>query len=113
MLWPTTKSRSTSIVQARRVELANGAGAGMLQAKVEFSGYLGGTRFAYCSTGDGQSIVVEHRGEEDLDHGQIVHLKCPQNRLCLFLRRVKGSSEPVRVDGLSGTNDVTLRSDAV
>ena len=76
------KQQAVLGLRPEHIELCE-PGPATLEAKVEFIEYLGGTRFAYCSV-DGQSIVVEHRYEQDLEPGQVVHLKCPQNRLRLF-----------------------------
>jgi multiple sugar transport system ATP-binding protein len=57
---------------------------GALQATVEFSEYLGGTRYLYCKLSDGQSLVVEQRGGDDLAAGASVHLTWKPADLRLF-----------------------------
>ncbi|MDX3925755.1 MAG: sn-glycerol-3-phosphate ABC transporter ATP-binding protein UgpC [Shinella sp.] len=49
-------------------------GAGVNPATVEFTEYLGGTLYIYCRLADGQGVIVEHRGEEDIPDGSTVHL---------------------------------------
>jgi lactose/L-arabinose transport system ATP-binding protein len=55
-----------------------------LPAAVEFSEYLGGTRFLYARLADGQSIVAEHRDGPDVKAGETVHLRCRPERMRLF-----------------------------
>ena len=55
-----------------------------LSAMVEFSEYLGGTRFLYCRLDDGQTLVVEQRSQDAFEPGQRVHLHCPADALRLF-----------------------------
>ena len=59
-------------------------GALALAAAVEFSEYLGGTRFLYCRLDDGQTLVVEQRSHHTFAAGQRVHLHCPADTLRLF-----------------------------
>jgi lactose/L-arabinose transport system ATP-binding protein len=46
----------------------------LIGARVEFFEYLGGTRFVYCTLDDGQSVVVEHRDDRDVEPGQPIGL---------------------------------------
>jgi lactose/L-arabinose transport system ATP-binding protein len=55
-----------------------------LPAVVEFSEYLGGTRFLYARLVDRQSIVAEHRNGPDVKAGETVHLSFPPERMRLF-----------------------------
>ncbi len=64
--------------------LVSSAGEGMLQAKVDFSEYLGGTQFLYCQTDDGQSIIAEHRSPVPVDAGDTVHFSWDSAQLRLF-----------------------------
>jgi lactose/L-arabinose transport system ATP-binding protein len=49
-----------------------------LRAAVDFSEYLGGTRFLYCQLSDGQNLVVEQRDGPDYDHGDTILLTAPE-----------------------------------
>jgi lactose/L-arabinose transport system ATP-binding protein len=58
--------------------------AGTLKATVDFSEYLGGTRYLYCQLSDGQSLVVEQREGDDLSAGDAVHFSWKPRDLRLF-----------------------------
>ncbi|MGG6896420.1 MULTISPECIES: ABC transporter ATP-binding protein [Rhizobium] len=53
-----------------------------IPAKVEFSEYLGGTRYIYCALDDGQNLVVEQRAGPDVEPGSSINLDhSSRNRL--------------------------------
>jgi lactose/L-arabinose transport system ATP-binding protein len=86
-LSPATRTRVTGPITLglRPEHLALGPpGEDSLPAVAEFSEYLGGTRFLYARLADGQSIVAEHRDGADIAAGELVHLRCPQQRMRLF-----------------------------
>ncbi|WP_332688668.1 ABC transporter ATP-binding protein [Devosia sp.] len=60
------------------------AGPNALPAVVDFSEYLGGTRYIYASLGDGQPIVIEHRDGADFAAGDELHLQCAPELMRLF-----------------------------
>ncbi|WP_323014309.1 ABC transporter ATP-binding protein [Devosia sp.] len=57
---------------------------GSLPATVDFSEYLGGTRYLYCQLEDGQSLIAEQRGGPDLQAGQKVYFHWNPASLRLF-----------------------------
>ena len=59
-------------------------GPGMIEAQVDFSEYLGNTRYLYCVNGAGETLVVEQRSGSDLSHGETVWLGCDPTHLRLF-----------------------------
>ena len=59
-------------------------GPGAIRAQVEFAEYLGGTRFLYCTTGDGHSLTVEQRGGPDVRPDDTVWLHHDPSNLRLF-----------------------------
>ena len=60
------------------------AGDEAIEARVDFTEYLGGTRFIYCQTGSGQSLVVEQRDGPDVVGGETIHLTSAADRRRLF-----------------------------
>ncbi|TCN33233.1 ABC transporter ATP-binding protein [Sinorhizobium americanum] len=62
--------------------VANGPDA--VQAAVEFTEYLGGTRYVYCKLGDGQNVVVELREGDDIPAGSAVWLTVPREHRRYF-----------------------------
>ncbi len=60
------------------------SGEGLLQAKVDFSEYLGGTQFLYCQTNEGQSIIAEHRSPAPVNSGDMVHFSWDSAQLRFF-----------------------------
>ncbi|EYD78176.1 putative sugar uptake ABC transporter ATP-binding protein [Rubellimicrobium mesophilum DSM 19309] len=86
-LAPATRARAVGPVTLglRPEHLVLGpSGDDDLPASAEFTEYLGGTRFLYARLADGQSIVAEHRDGPDVVPGQMVHLRCPKERMRLF-----------------------------
>lgn len=55
-----------------------------LTAQVEFSEYLGGTRYLYCQFEDGQSLVVEQRDGPDWQAGERLSFAVPEDRRRFF-----------------------------
>ncbi|OAP39903.1 ABC transporter ATP-binding protein [Sinorhizobium glycinis] len=59
-------------------------GTDAVQATVEFTEYLGGTRYVYCRLGDAQNLVVELREGDDIPSGSAVWLTAPPERRRYF-----------------------------
>ncbi|WP_322887422.1 sn-glycerol-3-phosphate ABC transporter ATP-binding protein UgpC (plasmid) [Sinorhizobium medicae] len=59
-------------------------GAERIAAQVEFSEYLGGTRYLYCQLEDGQSLVVEQREGPDWQVGERLSFSVPEDRRRFF-----------------------------
>lgn len=57
---------------------------GAIEALVEFSEYLGHTRYLYCIAPDDETLVVEQRNGADLDAGALVWLACDPANLRFF-----------------------------
>ncbi|MBB3609432.1 sn-glycerol-3-phosphate ABC transporter ATP-binding protein UgpC [Rhizobium sp. BK602] len=57
-----------------------------LRATVDVSEYLGGTRYLYCQTQDGQTLIAEYREEADIQRGDTLYLRCPPERRRYFDR---------------------------
>jgi lactose/L-arabinose transport system ATP-binding protein len=57
-----------------------------IEARVDFSEYLGNTRFLYCVTPGGETLVVEQRSGPDLETGETVWLSCAPANLRLFTK---------------------------
>jgi lactose/L-arabinose transport system ATP-binding protein len=55
-----------------------------LKATVDFSEYLGGTRYLYCSLADGQPFVAEQREGPDYKGGETVWLSVPAEKCHYF-----------------------------
>lgn len=55
-----------------------------ISARVDFSEYLGGTRFLYCQLDDGQNLIVEQRDGKDVVTGEILHLTAADDRRRYF-----------------------------
>jgi lactose/L-arabinose transport system ATP-binding protein len=64
--------------------LLGAAGPDSIAARVDFSEYLGGTRFLYTSLADGQPLVVENRDGAEIEPGETVYLHCPPGQLRFF-----------------------------
>ena len=60
------------------------AGPDAIAAVVDFSEYLGGTRFVYARLRDGQALVAENREGPEIAPGETISLRCPAERLRLF-----------------------------
>ncbi|QFY63719.1 sn-glycerol-3-phosphate ABC transporter ATP-binding protein UgpC (plasmid) [Rhizobium grahamii] len=59
-------------------------GSGAIRATVEFTEYLGGLRYVYCTLADGQSLVVEQRDGPDIEEGQEIALSAPSDKCRYF-----------------------------
>jgi lactose/L-arabinose transport system ATP-binding protein len=57
-----------------------------ITAEVEFSEYLGGTRYLYCQIEDGQSIVVEQCEGRDWKAGDKLSFAVPEDRRRFFAK---------------------------
>ncbi|MDE1994194.1 MAG: sn-glycerol-3-phosphate ABC transporter ATP-binding protein UgpC [Rhizobiaceae bacterium] len=55
-----------------------------IRVKVEFDEYLGGTRYLYCQTEDGQSLTAEYREGPDIKRGDMLYLRCAPERRRYF-----------------------------
>jgi len=55
-----------------------------LPATVEFSEYLGGTRYVYCRLPEGQAVTIESRGDIHPGNGDPIRLQWPRERCFLF-----------------------------
>ncbi|RVN13587.1 ABC transporter ATP-binding protein, partial [Sinorhizobium meliloti] len=55
-----------------------------IAAQVEFSEYLGGTRYLYCQLEDGQSLVVEQREGPNWQAGEKLSFAVPDDRRRFF-----------------------------
>ncbi len=55
-----------------------------LQVTVDVIEYLGGTRYLYCQTEDGQAIIAEYRDGPEIERGDTLHLYCPSERRRYF-----------------------------
>jgi lactose/L-arabinose transport system ATP-binding protein len=60
------------------------SGLDAVQATVEFTEYLGGTRYVYCRLADLQNVVVELREGDDIPSGSNVWLTAPRERRRYF-----------------------------
>jgi lactose/L-arabinose transport system ATP-binding protein len=59
-------------------------GPDTIAATVDFSEYLGGTRFLYCQLEDGQSLVVEQRDGPNYAAGDRLSLSVPSDQKRYF-----------------------------
>ncbi|MCA1369451.1 sn-glycerol-3-phosphate ABC transporter ATP-binding protein UgpC [Bradyrhizobium sp. BRP14] len=57
-----------------------------ITAQVEFSEYLGGTRYLYCQLEDGQNLVVEQRDGPDWQAGEKLSFAAPEERRRFFAK---------------------------
>ncbi|MFK0161651.1 ABC transporter ATP-binding protein [Rhizobium sp. NPDC090279] len=55
-----------------------------VRVTVDVTEYLGGTRYLYCQTEDGQSLIAEYRDGPDIERGDTLHLHCPAERRRYF-----------------------------
>ena len=55
-----------------------------LQVTVDVTEYLGGTRYLYCQTEDGQAIIAEYRDGPEIERGDTLQLHCPPERRRYF-----------------------------
>ncbi|NTF45128.1 ABC transporter ATP-binding protein [Rhizobium rhizogenes] len=55
-----------------------------IRVTVDVTEYLGGTRYLYCQTEDGQSLIAEYREGPDVGRGDTLHLRCPPERRRYF-----------------------------
>ncbi|WP_018237154.1 ABC transporter ATP-binding protein [Ensifer sp. BR816] len=60
------------------------SGPDAVQATVDFTEYLGGTRYVYCRLGDLQNVVVELREGDDIPPGSTVWLTASRERRRYF-----------------------------
>jgi lactose/L-arabinose transport system ATP-binding protein len=61
-------------------------GPDTIRARLDFSEYLGGTRYLYCQIEDGQNLIAEYRDGPDVEPGDVLHLACPVERRRFFSR---------------------------
>ena len=59
---------------------------GGIEARVDFSEYLGNTRYLYCITPSGETLVAEQRSGADVDAGETIWLSCDPDNLRLFAK---------------------------
>jgi len=59
-------------------------GEGALRVKVDFSEYLGSTRYLYCYLSSGEMVTVEQRDGRDFSPGEEAWLSCTAECLRLF-----------------------------
>jgi len=59
---------------------------GAIAARVDFSEYLGNTRYLYCVTGSGETLVAEQRDGDDFAPGQPAWLGCEPAQMRLFAK---------------------------
>lgn len=55
-----------------------------MRVTVDVTEYLGGTRYLYCQTEDGQAIIAEYRDGPEIERGDTLHLHCPPERRRYF-----------------------------
>ncbi|MGY5810478.1 ABC transporter ATP-binding protein [Rhizobium sp. LEGMi198b] len=55
-----------------------------IRVTVDFDEYLGGTRYLYCQTEDGQNLIAEYREGPDVQRGDTLYLLCPPERRRYF-----------------------------
>ncbi|MFS8053154.1 sn-glycerol-3-phosphate ABC transporter ATP-binding protein UgpC [Rhizobium sp. BR 317] len=55
-----------------------------IRVTVDFDEYLGGTRYLYCQTEDGQSLIAEYREGPDIQRGDTLYLRCAPERRRYF-----------------------------
>ena len=55
-----------------------------VRVTVDVTEYLGGTRYLYCQTEDGQSLIAEYREGPDIERGDTLYLRCPPERRRYF-----------------------------
>ncbi|AYG63109.1 sn-glycerol-3-phosphate ABC transporter ATP-binding protein UgpC [Rhizobium jaguaris] len=55
-----------------------------IRVTVDFDEYLGGTRYLYCQTEDGQSLIAEYREGPDVQRGDVLYLRCAPERRRYF-----------------------------
>ena len=60
-----------------------------VRVTVDVTEYLGGTRYLYCQTEDGQTLVAEYRDGPDIDRGDTLYLRCPPERRRYFDKQGK------------------------
>ncbi|AYG68647.1 MULTISPECIES: sn-glycerol-3-phosphate ABC transporter ATP-binding protein UgpC [unclassified Rhizobium] len=58
--------------------------ADALRVTVDVTEYLGGTRYLYCQTEDGQALIAEYRDGPEIERGDTLHLHCPPGRRRYF-----------------------------
>ncbi len=58
--------------------------ADAVRVTVDVTEYLGGTRYLYCQTEDGQAIIAEYRDGPEIERGDTLHLHCPPERRRYF-----------------------------
>ena len=59
---------------------------GSIQARIDFSEYLGNTRYLYCITPGGETLVAEQRTGAEVDPGETIWLSCDPDHLRLFAK---------------------------
>jgi lactose/L-arabinose transport system ATP-binding protein len=65
--------RITFGIRPEHLTLAGDASDG-IRARVDFSEYLGGTRYLYCQLEDGQALTAEYRDGPDISAGSLITL---------------------------------------
>ena len=55
-----------------------------VRVTVDFDEYLGGTRYLYCQTEDGQNLIAEYREGPDVQRGDTLYLRCTPERRRYF-----------------------------
>lgn len=55
-----------------------------LPARMDFSEYLGSTRYLYCTLDSGEQTIVEQRTGDDLKRGATVRFGCDPRHLRFF-----------------------------
>ncbi|MDL2408537.1 sn-glycerol-3-phosphate ABC transporter ATP-binding protein UgpC [Rhizobium calliandrae] len=55
-----------------------------IRVTVDFDEYLGGTRYLYCQTEDGQNLIAEYREGPDVQRGDALYLRCSPERRRYF-----------------------------
>jgi lactose/L-arabinose transport system ATP-binding protein len=83
---PTVRASQGAVTVGLRPEHLSLAdeGLGTLRAKVDFSEYLGGTRYLYCQLADGQALIAEQRGGPDVAAGTAVSFSWKPEDVQLF-----------------------------
>ncbi|MFT2213918.1 ABC transporter ATP-binding protein [Rhizobium giardinii] len=70
-------------IRPEHLQLSETCGQG-LPAIVEFSEYLGSTRYVYCKLADGQTATIEHRTDLDPRNGSTVALSMTAGKCFVF-----------------------------
>ncbi|HWU17146.1 MAG TPA: sn-glycerol-3-phosphate ABC transporter ATP-binding protein UgpC [Devosia sp.] len=81
---PATKDSAVTLGLRPEHLVLTEVGPDRLSARVDFSEYLGGTRYLYCQLADGQALVAESRDGPDFEAGAAVHFTWKPEHLRLF-----------------------------